>query len=584
MSFRTLGFLIVLLIAQCLAMACHHGDDDLALPTIDSITPSGTVGKVGDSVVITAVVTGSVPLFYSWTLSGGGTITSGAGTATPTITFSTAGSFTLSLTVTNAGGSDSDSVPIDIDPAIPVVESVSPSGAVGLPAGTATFAVEATSQPTGWTWEFASDSGTVTILTETAEITLPNPGTYFGTVMASNANGDSDPFPFEYTVTQPVFPEWQITDLGPADSGFLYGQTSCTVLDGRLAVLYNAPDGVKLARALVAYPTGMGGWQIHTVSTDLRTGLAGLVVYQGKLVASLGGLPGHGVPKFFCAVATVAEPSGPSDWAIHEVDAEGAPPPLAVIDGALCAAYGSQFASSEEPVRFARTTASPPTSAADWDFHSLPSPPDSVGIGGPLQILVVGDQLVVYWGSIQTVEGDKSFRVSVSDTLEPTDAGDWYSQEVALAHQPSTASLVDLGGRVGVFFSENDPFNPEGGQSLLFTSDSVPLSSSTVWSPYTLGSVQTFMGRTSGMVLGRPYVFTEDYVSDTSAGQLRLVRAIGVDPLQEPAPLSWEFGVVDAGPFAGQLPSSAVIGDRILVAYINGDPGVLNVAVAKTVY
>ncbi|MEO7994145.1 MAG: hypothetical protein ABI743_07075 [bacterium] len=584
MSIRALWLVIALLFTQCLATSCHHGDDDIAPPAINSITPTGTIGKVGDTgVVITASVTGTGPIFYLWSVSGGATITAGGSTTAVTLTLSTKGDYILTLGATNGSGTTTEPVDITIDPEIPVVESVDPAGEVGLPAGTVTFTADATSQPTDWEWTFELPEGTSIVLTPTAEIQLPNPGTYSGTVVATNENGDSDPFPFDFTVTQPVAPSWNKMDLGRAFTTAEGGQTSCTVLDGRIAILYNAPDGVRLARALVAYPSGMGDWQFHTISTDLTAGQNALTVYDGKLAVSL---ERSNAPGFWLAVATVTEPTGPGDWAIHEVDAESGGARLAVVGGALCAVYGTQFATSDEPMRFARTTATPPTSSSDWAFHSIPAPTDGSGGGGGSQIVVVGEQLIVLWTSLQTEQIDYSTRISVSDTLAPTETSDWFSQEVAYLRQPSYESLVDLGGRVGVFTSLREFNSRDGGRNLLVTSDALPLSTDTVWSRYTIESVFSASGRTSGMLLGRPYVFFTDLddFGGSELGGLRLARSISVDPLQDPAGLSWEFSTVDVGRIAGQIPASAVIGERILVAYINDDPGSLHVAVAESVY
>lgn len=269
MAHRILRLAVLLLTLCCCLAACKGGD--FVTLVINSITPTGVVGKVGDVVIFHADVSGTGTLVYDWTLSGGGTITAGGTTDSPTVTCTTAGNFVLTLEVSDGSTTDTASDAITIDPAIPVITQVLPVGDVGLPAGTVIFSSNASSQPTSWLWTFTLGESTFLFTTATAEWDLPDSGTYAGTVVATNANGSSDPFPFEYTVTQPVAPSWRRIALGPAlaqHEGTFGGSTSCVLKDGRLAVLYNAPDGLRFARALVAYPEGAGDWQIHLVGRD----------------------------------------------------------------------------------------------------------------------------------------------------------------------------------------------------------------------------------------------------------------------------------------------------------------------------
>jgi|GEM_PF-5308171 len=578
---KCISRIAIILLTLCCCMTACKGGDFVAL-VINSITPTGVVGKVGDVVIFHADVSGTGTLVYDWTLSGGGSITGGATTDSPTVTCTTAGNFMLSLTVSDGSTTDSANNPITIDPAIPVITQVSPDGDVGLPAGTVIFSNDATSQPTSWLWTFPIGDTSFLFTTATAELQLPDVGAYAGTLVATNANGSSDPFPFEYTVTQPVAPTWAMMEMGPAltpNSSEFRGALSCTVLDGRFALLYNAPDGLRFVRALVPYPAGPGDWQTHHMGTDLLTFPNSLVVYNGHLTAQLARIvedfwPGlHRLTDGSCAIAMVAEPASPSDWAIHALPEEVGGS-MAAMDGALCIAGGV----------FARTTATVPSSAADWDFHTLPEIQAFNEFGGAEQLLRIGDE----WAVLRTSFSQDFFTgyaISVSNTLAPMEAGDWFSQKVSSGLGASSSSLADFGGRLGLFHT-NISFEEHGDQHLIAVSGPLPLTPGTSWTEYELEALGSSFsaggGGASGILQGRPYVFLKNY--DADGGFFRLARSITVDPLRTPSSLSWEFTTLDAGAGVGKLAVSAVIDDRIIVAYVNGEPSTLHVAVTQGPY
>ncbi|MCG3152418.1 MAG: hypothetical protein GEEBNDBF_01715 [bacterium] len=93
------------------------------------------------------------------------------------------------------------------------------------------------------------------------EVSLPNPGTYSGTVRASNVYGSSNTLTFKFTVGTPVVPTWTVQDLGPCagsqERGILrapYAMVTGLVMDGRVVLAYSSPEGLAIRRALVAMP------------------------------------------------------------------------------------------------------------------------------------------------------------------------------------------------------------------------------------------------------------------------------------------------------------------------------------------
>lgn len=284
----------------------------------------------------------------------------------------------------------------------------------------------------------------------------------------------------------------------------------------------------------------------------------------------------------------MAEPVSGADWQVHELDDDGGGTSIAVVDGALCIVYIPSSFSTDEPARFARTTATPPTSAGDWAFHALPGEPDAEDPGGGGVIKVVGEQIVIQ-GSTTHVGFRSGYGVTVSDSLEPSESADWFAQEIATAPGGADSSFLNLGDRVAIIYPSISTVG-EADRVLAAVSEDVPLTSSTLWSPkaYELETlaVRSHGIRTAGMAAGRPYaILTDfDFGGDLQTGFLRIARATSVNTFAVPSSLAWESSTIDVGFIAGQLACSAVIEDRILVAYVNGEPGTLMVAVAEGPY
>jgi len=105
----------------------------------------------------------------------------------------------------------------------PVVSSVSPSGCPTPAAGTdgtgLTFSAVASNSPTGWNWNFGGGASPNTATDAEPFVVLGAPGSYNGTVTASNGAGTSTVFPFCYVVTAALPQILTIRDSCPIPSG-----------------------------------------------------------------------------------------------------------------------------------------------------------------------------------------------------------------------------------------------------------------------------------------------------------------------------------------------------------------------------
>lgn len=79
---------------------CTLSDTVLAMPSVDSITASGTLWTASPIAFSASVSNGADPKTYLWNFGDGGTSTA----VSPTRSYNTAGSFTVNLTVTDANG------------------------------------------------------------------------------------------------------------------------------------------------------------------------------------------------------------------------------------------------------------------------------------------------------------------------------------------------------------------------------------------------------------------------------------------------------------------------------------------------
>lgn len=97
-------------------------------------------------------------------------------------------------------------VPFNVTLSRPVISAVTPSGcptpAAGKTGEGAIFKATASNNPTAWSWNFGGGATPNTSTEAEPLVSFTTPGTFNGTVTATNAAGASTPFPFCFVVTQ----------------------------------------------------------------------------------------------------------------------------------------------------------------------------------------------------------------------------------------------------------------------------------------------------------------------------------------------------------------------------------------------
>lgn len=187
-------------------------------PEIVSIEP--LEGMEGDQVQLQVITDGDAVTDWEWAL----TFSFDPPVSTdesPTVTLISYGTQRCAVTVSNAAGSDSEFFTFTIHPPPPVLESVTPFEF--WQTEEATFSAVNTGGPaSSWDWDFVAATAPGTSVEATPTVTGLNPGTFEGTVTASNISGNSA-IPFTFTIIPATAPV--VTEVLP---GWVYGRRPVT--------------------------------------------------------------------------------------------------------------------------------------------------------------------------------------------------------------------------------------------------------------------------------------------------------------------------------------------------------------------
>ncbi|MEO7995424.1 MAG: PKD domain-containing protein, partial [bacterium] len=357
--------LMLLAVALIFLVACGHGGGP-SVPTIISVTPSGTVGADGDSVgfAVIASVTGTP--HYAWDFDDGATPNNPT-TANPTVTLEAGGTYSGTIAVTDDLGTTSTGFSYTVTAVIPEVSGVLHAPSTGLPGGTMHFLGAATGHPTSWAWTWDDGVEPLTSSSTEPDVMCLDPGSYTGSVIVSNGAGDSDPFPFAFTVGEPVAPSWDVVELPgtvETQSGIAL---SMITFDDRLAVMVNTPAGIVFYRALVSNPLLPSDWHSHVVDPDGFARAIQSMAIAGDRLALLYFAPVDGIDQLRIAIANVAEPGSPTDWDTHDIMVVGTGLSAAIVamNDRLAVVTGTGFTQCAISDDFA------PTSAGDWSIHLI---------------------------------------------------------------------------------------------------------------------------------------------------------------------------------------------------------------------
>jgi len=189
--------------------------DPLPVPTITGLSPV-CVGSTGVTYTTEASMTG-----YTWTVSGGGTITGGSTTNVITVTWNTAGARTVTVNYTNVNGCTASSATVKsvtVDPLpIPTI-----SGSTIICVGSSGYIYTTQSGMTNYSWTVSS-GGTITsggtATNNTVTVTWNTVGAQTVSVNYTNGNSCTAVSPTIYPVTVNPLPIPSLTGTSSVCSG-----------------------------------------------------------------------------------------------------------------------------------------------------------------------------------------------------------------------------------------------------------------------------------------------------------------------------------------------------------------------------
>lgn len=453
-------------------------------------------------------------------------------------------------------------VPYEVETSLapPVIISVSPIGTIGAPCQDVMFSAVIDNNPTSWSWDFGGGAAPNTSILESPTVTLAGPGTYNGTLTASNAGGSSAPFPFSYTVAAGPTPTWQTHNVGPVTAlSFEYDYASVVSHEGRIAVAYNSGNGGSAATCCDAFfaisnnanPTSQSDW---TVSSILAAGFQGqnmsMISYNGQLVASWRDSTAGAVRV---AISQVAIPNGEGDWQTYTLEGgfTGLDIELNTVNGLLGMSYGG---GSPTTLRFARATTATPTNSGHWLWHTANSTPT---VGNDTGWIPFNGVPVVVHRNYNT--GD--ILMARATSAAPSSSADWVHTVIEAAGTGTTAyngtslGISETGGRLAVVY------NDTVAQVMTFNLATVATPAGpSDWLRYDLDPVGDLAGDLDmKSVNGRLmlfYTFDENPSPGPNNGGLKSARAMNCNPS---SPADWQFSTIITGAGSqGYMPGMGV--------------------------
>lgn len=359
----------------------------------------------------------------------------------------------------------------------PVITAVTPtSGEAGT---RVRFSATSSGSPTSWEWEFGHGAAPASSTDPSPLVDLLTPGAYSATVSAANAQGESLPFTFEYTVTPVVTPrishvnptgiagslgesvlfsagafgdpsEWEWDFGGAASPGNSNSATPEVTLTtrGQFTGRVSAANdfGTGPTHEFPLWVTKVPSWQLSDIGAQVKNSSAlSALVYRDRLVI---GFIAFASQLPMVARAKTSWPSGPDDWAMHGLTDTGRHGDivLAEIDGRLTAVFnGHAYGAS---MRYGTAVVAEPASLFDWEISNID----------------VGD---IGWGNcLQEFEGRAALAFTRSNqrawyarahSSRPASSTDWTL--VPITPTPGTGSsctLILVDGRPAIPFTSSD--------------------------------------------------------------------------------------------------------------------------------
>ncbi|MCG3152428.1 MAG: hypothetical protein GEEBNDBF_01726 [bacterium] len=503
-------------------------------PVISAVTP--TEGFVGEVVEFTAVAS-NAPSGWSWNFGGAGTPNTSS-SAKPVVTLGAQGSYGGTVTATNVAGSSvafDFTIVVNEPTAAPTVTSVTPSGTAGESGDRATFRGTASQGPTGWSWTFGGGATPNTSSLFQPTVQLERPGSYTGTVVATNGLGASSAFNFDYSVDLPTLPIWSQHQVDSSQNS-AQGGYDLFLLDGRPLVAYKKSSnrGLTIARGKTAKPLRETDWEVYEIDpgTGFEAGFnPSIAIVNGRLAISHVRVRAGSLdePALMYSRANVDSPTSGSSWVTSLVVQEpmGATKLVGLPSGFPAIGYTGPL--QRPKVATANTTT--PGSSGDWKPHFIAA----AAFNDPMDIAVVDGLLQVVFGGASGLR-----HLRTTDSL-PDNASDWTIHAPIPTLATAQAPRIIDGGGFPVIALGSD--NREAFSTLLVArgTKAQPVAESD-WITMVANSTQrTGIGIGLTLVDNRVVVSYYEAVASGSLYELQVVRALTSQPELD---TDWQRGVV----------------------------------------
>lgn len=337
-------------------------------------------------------------------------------------------------------------VPITIGPAVPIITAVSPNGIVGAIDEPITFTPTVTGSPTAWDWDFGGGARIATSTVVAPSTFLAGlPGTFTGSVTATNAGGSSAPFEFTYRVLDPQRPDVAVHTI----ESTLYGLSVTEgqrlfVINDRPVLLYShyfGGSGINLncAVAQVPVPDEAADWAIHQAFQGDGGGVSATLINDRLAFVMNVGAPDSWLIAGF---AEVDLPAASTDWTVGPVTPILAGSDFGRTNRLMAAGGRAVVACSLEPadhLYICTAEVALPTSTADWTRYVISS--DFTCFDLATLLLPEGERAALYYGDATVGET----YLQIATAAAPLSVVDWTG---GLLEDLGAASLSITRGRV----------------------------------------------------------------------------------------------------------------------------------------
>lgn len=504
-------------------------------PVISAVTPLS--GFVGENVEFIASASNS-PATWSWTFGGAATPNTST-SAKPIVLLGAAGTYNGTVTAANVAGISAPFpfvITVSAPTAAPTVTAVDPDGVAGESGDTVTFKGTASQGPSSWTWEFGGGTLPNASTDIKPSVQLERPGFYTGSVTATNALGDSVPFPFGFSVDVPTLPIWNQHQVDGSANSALSGY-DISQLEGRPVVAYatGSGTGLTIARAKIAMPRKESDWDRYEIEPGVGfvSGFnPSIAIVNGRLAVSHVRLRTGTLdePTLLYSRATTDNPVSSSAWNTSTIITEAAigDTNLVVLPSGF-PAIGYVGPLLRPKVAVADTAL--PSGSGDWQPHFIAA----AAFDNPMDIAVVAGKLQVI------LSGADGLQFLSTNEDEPVSAADWTRHEPLTALESVQPGQIIDGGGFPIIALGNDA-NESVSRLLVLRGDVAVPDTSADWTGMTAdGTSGTGLGVGITRFDNRIVISHYEAVAPGVMYELQAVRALTSDP---EVATDWQEGVV----------------------------------------